>query len=91
MVDRKQIPLYPGAVVLLGTLPNGGRRVSRTTVPVDVMDRNLSRCIVTLEFPFNPIYRLRLEEILDFVYKKRPTLRHEMIAVLVGKIPELLT
>ena len=90
MVDRKQIPLYPGALVLLGPLPKqGGGSVSRTTVPVDVMDENLSRCIVTLRFPYNPLFRLRVEEVLDFVYKKRPTLQYEKITVLVGKIPQL--
>lgn len=47
----------------------------------DVADAKTDRFICTMEMPFNPLFKLDLQQVLDFIFLKRPTLRHREIVI----------
>lgn len=47
----------------------------------DVADAESDRFICTMRMPYNPLFRIKLEDIADFIYQKRPTLKYKKIAI----------
>ena len=47
----------------------------------DVADALTDRYIATMKMPYNPLLKLDLQEIVDFVYTKRPTLKYRKIII----------
>ena len=58
----------------------------RTTPPTkvltfDIADARTDRFIATMHMPYNPLFKLSLQQLLDFIYSKRPTLRYRKIVI----------
>ncbi len=49
----------------------------------DVMDVQTERFICTLSMPYCPLFPVTNKQVLDFVYKKRPTLKYRKIRILL--------
>lgn len=47
----------------------------------DVVDAVTDRFITTMRMPVDPLFKLNLQEILNFIYSKRPTLRYQKIII----------
>lgn len=47
----------------------------------DVADAVTDDFICTLRMPFCPLFKLEMQDILAFVYMKRPTLRYRKIVI----------
>ncbi len=54
----------------------------KKNIPIDVMNADTDMFICTLKFPYNPLFKLKESELMDFVFEKRPTLRYGNIRVL---------
>jgi len=46
---------------------------------IDIADRKTDRYIDTLYYVYNALFRYKIEDILAFVYQKRPTLKYRNI------------
>lgn len=57
------------------TPPNGGLLI------FDVADRNTDRFICTMRMPINPLFKITITDILNFVYQKRPSLKNRKITI----------
>ena len=60
------------------------KKTTQTTQRIlkfDVADAKTDRFICTMKMPFNPLCKLDLKQVLDFVFLKRPTLRHREIVI----------
>lgn len=47
----------------------------------DVADAVTDRFICTMKMPVNPLFKVTLQQVLDYVYSKRPTLRYQDIII----------
>lgn len=47
----------------------------------DVADQDTNRFICTMKMPVTPLFKVSLEEIMSFVYTKRPTLKYRRIII----------
>ena len=60
------------------TLPTVSRQ---DVLTFDVADAETDRFICSMSIPYNPLFRLRLTEILEHLYSKRPTLKYRKIII----------
>lgn len=44
---------------------------------IDVMTMGGAKFYCSMEYPYNPMYKVELEDILRYVYEKRPLLKYE--------------
>ena len=54
---------------------------SSKVLKFDVADAKTDRFICTMRMPVNPLLKLDLQQVLDFIFLKRPTLRHREIVI----------
>lgn len=47
----------------------------------DVADQDTNDFICTMKMPVTPLFKVSLEEIMSFVYTKRPTLKYRKIII----------
>ena len=52
-------------------------------VNIDVMTNNGDRFYRTVRYDYNPLFRMDMKEVEDYVYRKCPTLKGEKGVVLV--------
>lgn len=50
-------------------------------IEFDIADAETDRFIDTMRMPVNPMFKVSLGEIIDFVYTKRPTLKYRKIQI----------
>jgi len=44
---------------------------------IDVMTMGGAKFYCSMEYPYNPLFKVELEDILRYVYEKRPLLKYE--------------
>lgn len=47
----------------------------------DVADSKTDRFICTMEMPFNPLFKLTVQQVIDFVFQQRPSLQNREIVI----------
>ena len=47
----------------------------------DVADAKTDRFICTMEMPFNPLFKLTVQQVIDFVFQQRPSLQNREIVI----------
>lgn len=47
----------------------------------DVADAITDRFICTMRMPVNPLFKLTLQQVLDFVFQQRPSLKRRKIVI----------
>lgn len=47
----------------------------------DVGDAMTGGFLCSLRMPLNPLFKLTLDQIVDFIHQKRPTMRHRQITI----------
>lgn len=47
----------------------------------DVADAKTDRFICTMEMPFNPLFKVSILQLLDFVFQQRPSLKRREIVI----------
>lgn len=50
-------------------------------IEFDIADAETDRFIDTMRMPVNPMFKVSLQQIIDFVYTKRPTLKYRKIQI----------
>lgn len=55
--------------------------MTKKNISIDVMVGGV--CLCTLQYPYNPLFKLDLNDVADFVYRKCPTLRDKNCRVIV--------
>lgn len=60
------------------------KKTTQTTQRIlkfDVADAKTDRFICTMKMPFNPLFKLTVQQVIDFVFQKRPSLRNREIVI----------
>jgi len=60
------------------------KKTTQTTQRIlkfDVADAKTDRFICTMKTPFNPLFKLTVQQVLDYIYLKRPSLKYRDIVV----------
>lgn len=60
------------------------KKTTQTTQRIlkfDVADAKTDRFICTMKMPFNPLFKLTVQQVIDFVFQKRPSLRFRKIVI----------
>ena len=60
------------------------KKTTQTTQRIlkfDVADAKTDRFICTMKMPFNPLFKLKVQQVIDFVFQKRPSLRNREIVI----------
>jgi len=55
--------------------------ISSKLLKFDVADAITDRFICTMRMPVNPLFKLTLQQVLDYIYLKRPSLKNRDIVV----------
>ena len=50
---------------------------ARKFLSFDVMKNDGEDFVCTMKMPHNPLFKLKLQEVLDYIQSKRPTLKYE--------------
>lgn len=50
---------------------------ARKFLSFDVMKNGGEDFVCTMEMPYNPLFKLKLQEVLDYILSKRPTLKYK--------------
>ena len=50
---------------------------ARKFLSFDVMKNGGEDFVCTMKMPYNPLFKLKLQEVLDYILSKRPTLKYE--------------
>ena len=58
-------------------LPQTAQRI----LTFDVADALTDKFICTMRMPINPLFKLNIQHVLDYIYSKRPTLRYRKIVI----------
>lgn len=64
---------------------NKTTQATQRILKFDVADAKTDRFICTMKMPFNPLFKLNLQQVIDFVFLKRPSLRYREIVI---ELPE---
>lgn len=54
---------------------------SSKVLKFDVADAKTDRFICTMEMPFNPLFKVSIPQLLDFVFQQRPSLKRREIVI----------
>ena len=54
-----------------------------TKLNIDVMTQGGEKFYCSLVYMFNPLFKLNIDDVIRFVYSKRPTLKYRKDVVLV--------
>ena len=60
------------------------KKTTQTTQRIlkfDVADAKTDRFICTMKMPFNPLFKLTVQQVIDFVFQKRPSLINREIVI----------
>lgn len=53
------------------------------TMVIDVMIRGGAKFYCTLRYRYNPLFKVSLQDIEAFVFRKRPTLKYEKVKIII--------
>ena len=64
---------------------NKTTQATQRILKFDVADAKTDRFICTMKMPYCPLFKLNLQQVIDFVFLKRPSLRYREIVI---ELPE---
>ena len=60
---------------------NKTTQATQRILKFDVADVKTDRFICTMKMPFNPLFKLTVQQVIDFVFQKRPSLINREIVI----------